>query len=119
MGTFFTLLGESHAISMLFIPTVPVFFQMLPFRCESLIPYKSLNAGTEEIFPCRILEFGRHFERVEKLFNFSTRDPEHLHAYAHSCMAHFCFFFLKIDFLVQHMGKSPQVKITPRYGLHP
>ena len=24
--------------------------------------------------------FGRHFERVEKNFNFSTRDPDHLHA---------------------------------------
>ena len=28
-------------------------------------------------------------------------------------------FFLKIDFLVQHMGTSPQVKMASRYGLHP
>ena len=42
--------------------------------------------GTEEIFPGRILKFGRHFERVEKNFNFSTRDPGRLHACAHARM---------------------------------
>ena len=72
--------------------------------------------GTEEIFPGRILTFGRHFERVEKNFNFSTRDPGHLHACAHARMAH---FFLKIDFLVQHMRTSPQVEMASSYGLHP
>ena len=72
--------------------------------------------GTEEIFPGRILKFGRHFERVEKNFNFSTRDPGRLHACPHARMAQ---FFLKIDFLVQHMGTSPQVKVASRYGLHP
>ena len=45
--------------------------------------------GTEEIFPGRILKFGRHFERVEKNFNFSTHDPGHLHACAHARMAKF------------------------------
>ena len=34
--------------------------------------------GTEDIFPDRILKFGQ----VEKNFNFSTRDPGHLHACA-------------------------------------
>ena len=43
--------------------------------------------GTEEIFPGRILKFGRHFERVEKKFNFSTRDPGHLHACVHARIA--------------------------------
>ena len=46
--------------------------------------------GTEEIFPGRILNFGRHFERVEKKnFNFSTRDPGRLHVCAHARMAQF------------------------------
>ena len=53
--------------------------------------------GTEEIFPGRILKFGRRFEQVEKNFNFSTRDPGRLHACAHACMAQFFsknrFFF--------------------------
>ena len=62
--------------------------------------------GTEEIFPGRILKFGRHLKRVENNFNFSTRDHGHLHACAHTRMAH---FFLKIDFLLQHMGTSPQL----------
>ena len=71
--------------------------------------------GTEEIFPGRILKFGRHFERVEKNFNFSTRHPGHLLACAHARMAQ---FFLKIDFLVQHMGTSPQLVTVsiPDYG---
>ena len=73
--------------------------------------------GTEEIFRGRILKFKRKFEQVEKNFNFSTRDPGRLHACAHACMAQ--FFFLKIDFLVQHIGTNPQVKIASRYGLHP
>ena len=73
--------------------------------------------GTEDIFPGRILKFGRHFEWVDKKnFNFSTRDPGHLHACAHARMAQ---FVLKIDFLVQHIGKSPQVKMVSSYGLHP
>ena len=46
----------------------------------------------------------------EKKFNFSTRDPGHLRK---------AQFFLKIDFLVQHMGTSPQVKMASRYGLRP
>ena len=34
------------------------------------------------LIPCRNFQIwiGRHFERVEKNFNFSTRDPDHLHA---------------------------------------
>ena len=53
-------------------PTFPVFFAIVIF---SLRESNSLNVGTEEIFPGRILKFGRHFERVENNFNFSTRDP--------------------------------------------
>ena len=45
--------------------------------------------GTEEIFPGRILKLGRHFEGVEKNFNFSARDPGRLHACAHARMAQF------------------------------
>ena len=48
-----------------------------------------LTVGTEEIFPGRILKFGPHFERVEKNFNFSTRDPGRLHACTHARMAQF------------------------------
>ena len=51
--------------------------------------------GTKEIFPGRILKLGRHFQLVEKKFNFSTRAPGHLHACTH---AHMAQFFLKIDF---------------------
>ena len=72
--------------------------------------------GTEEKFPGRILKFVHHFERVEKNFNFSRRDLGHKNACAHACMAQ---FFLKIDFLVQHVGTSPHVKMAFRYGLHP
>ena len=55
--------------------------------------------GTEEIFPGR-----RHFERVAKKFQF-------LHARSWPftrvrARAYGAFFFLKIDFLVQHMGKT-------------
>ena len=71
--------------------------------------------GTEEIFPGRILKFGRHFERIEKNFNFSTRDPGRLHACAHARMAQ---FFSKNRFF-EHMGTSPLVKMASRYGLHP
>ena len=73
--------------------------------------------GTEDLFHGRIFKFGRHFERVEKKFNFSTRDRGHLHACAHARMAH--FFSKKKEFLVQHMGTSPQVKAASRYDLHP
>ena len=55
-------------INMPFIPTFPVFFQLLPFCCES--ESNSLNVGTKEIFSGRILKFGRHFERVEKKIRF-------------------------------------------------
>ena len=64
--------------------------------------------GTEEIFPGRILKFGRRFEQVEKNFNFSTRDPGRLHACAHACMAH---FFLKIDFFGTIHGERPTSQI--------
>ena len=74
--------------------------------------------STEDIFPGRILKIGRHFERVKRNFIFSTRIPGHLHACAHA-HARMANFFLKIDFLVQHMGTSLQVKIASRYGLHP
>ena len=73
--------------------------------------------GTEEIFAGRILKFGRHFERVEKNFNSSTRDPGRLHACAHARMAQ--FFSKNRFFLVQHMGTGPQVKMASRDGLHP
>ena len=72
---------------------------------------------TEDIFPGRILKFGSDFEREEKNFNFSTRDPGRLHACAHARMAH--FFSKNRLFLVQHMGTSSQVKMVSRYGLHP
>ena len=45
--------------------------------------------STEEIFSGRILKFGRHFERVEKNFHFSARDPGCLHACAHARMTQF------------------------------
>ena len=73
--------------------------------------------GIEEIFPGRILKFGRRFEQVEKNFNFSTRDPGRLHACAHARMAQ--FFSKNRFFLVQYMGTGPQVKLASRYGLHP
>ena len=77
------------------IPTFPVFFQLS----------NSLNVGTEEIFPGRILKFGRHFERVEKNFNFSTSDPGRLHACTHARMAQ--FFFLRIGFFGTTHGDRP------------
>ena len=92
------------------------FPRLLSIVTCSLWESNSLNIGTEEIFPGRILKFGRHFERVEKKLNLSTRDPGHLHACTHARMAQ---FFLRIHFLVQHMGTSPQVKMASRYGLHP
>ena len=66
--------------------------------------------GTEEIFPGRILKFGRHFERVEKKFNFSTRDPGRLHACAHARMVQ---FFLKINFF----GTTHRDKPTSQNGI--
>ena len=75
----------------------------------------TLNVGNEDIFPGRILKFGRHFERVEEKVQFLHADPGHLHACAHVRMAD---IFLKIDFWVQHIGTSPQVKMEFRYGLH-
>ena len=52
----------------------------------------------------------------EKIFNFFTRD---LTIYTRERRVRMAQFFLKIDFLVQHMGTSPQVKMASRYGLHP
>ena len=60
--------------------------------------------GTEKIFPGRILKFGRHFERIEKNFNFSTRDPGRLHACAYARMAQ---FFSKNIFLGTTNGDKP------------
>ena len=60
--------------------------------------------GTEKIFPDRILKFGRHFERVEKNFNFSTRDPGRLHACVHARMAQ---FFSKSRFFGTTHGDKP------------
>ena len=65
--------------------------------------------GTEELFPGRILKFGRHFEQVEKNFNFSTRDPGRLHACAHARRAQ--FFILKIDFFGTIHGDRPTSQI--------
>ena len=61
--------------------------------------------GTEEIFPGRILKFGRQFERVEKNFNFSTRDLGRLHACAHARLA--LFFFSKNIFFGTTHGDKP------------
>ena len=60
--------------------------------------------GTDDIFPGRILKFGRHFERVNKNFNFSTRDPGHLHASAHARMVQ---FFSKNRFFGTTHGDKP------------
>ena len=60
--------------------------------------------GTEEIFLGRVLKFGRHFERVEKNFNFSTRDSGRLHACAHARMAQ---FFSKNRFFSTTHGDKP------------
>ena len=60
--------------------------------------------STEEIFPGRILKFGRHFERIEKNFHFSARDPGCLHACAHARMAQ---FFSKIRFFDTTHGDKP------------
>ena len=60
--------------------------------------------GTEEIFPGRILKFVRHFERVEKNFNFSTRNPGRLHACPHARMAQ---LFSKNRFFGTTHGDKP------------
>ena len=60
--------------------------------------------GTEDIFSGRILKLERHFERVGKNFNFSTRDPGHLHACAHARMAQ---FFSKNSVLGTTHGDKP------------
>ena len=60
--------------------------------------------GTEEIFPGRILKFGRHFKWVEKNFNFSTRDPVRLHTCAHARMVQ---FFSKNRFFGTTHGDKP------------
>ena len=64
-------------------------------------------APAEEIFPGRTLKFGRRFERVEKNFNFSTRNPGHLHACTHECMAQ---FVLRIDFWYNTWGQALKSK---------
>ena len=90
------------------IPTFPLFFQLLPFRCESLIP---LNMGTEKIFPGRVLKFGRHFERRKK-FQF-------LHArswpFTRVRVALLAQFFLKIDFWYNTWGKAHKSKWHLRF----
>ena len=53
--------------------------------------------STEEIFPGRILKFGRHFERVEK-------NSGCLHACAHARMAQ---FFSKNRFFDTKHGDKP------------
>ena len=72
--------------------------------------------GTEEIFLGRVLKFGRHLERVEKI---SISPRAILAVYTRARTHVWRNFFLKIDFLVQHMGTSPQVKMASRYGLDP
>ena len=69
---------------------------------------KSLNVCTEEIFHGRILTFGRHFERVRKI-------------YTRALYARMVQFFLKIDFFgtTHEVGTSPKAKMASRYGLHP
>ena len=85
------------------------------FTCP-LVPRRRIGPeGTEEIFPGQTIKFGRHFEWVEKNFNFSTHDPGRLRARAYGVI----FFSKNIYFLVQHMGTGPQVKMVFRYGLHP
>ena len=60
--------------------------------------------GIENIFPSRILKFGRYFERVEKNFNYCTRDSGHLHACALAPMA---YFFSKNTFFGTTHGDKP------------
>lgn len=71
-----------------FIPSFPIFFQLVTF---SLWKCKSLDVSIEEIFPGWILKFGRHIERVEN-YNFSTRDPDLLHACAKRAYGAIFFF---------------------------
>ena len=59
--------------------------------------------GPEDIFPGRILKFVRHFERVEEKVQFLHADPGHLHARRAD-------IFLKINFLVQHIGQAHKSK---------
>ena len=66
--------------------------------------------------PGKIVKIGRQFVRV-KTFSISPRAI--LTIYTRERRARMAQFFLKIDFLVQHMGISPQVKMASRYGLHP
>ena len=89
----------------------PNFPHLLSIVTFSLWESNSLNVGTKDIFPGRILKFGRHFERVEKNFNFSTRDPGHLHACA---LARVAPFFLKIDFF---FGTTHGDKPTSQNGI--
>ena len=98
-GAFLTLLWESCDQ----YAAYSNFPRLLSIVIFSLWGSNSLSVGTENIFPSKILKFGRRFERVEKNFNFSTRDPGHLLACAHACMVQ---AFLKINFFGATHGTS-------------
>ena len=60
--------------------------------------------GTEEIFPGRILKFGRPFERVEK----NSISPRAILAvYTRACTRVRCNFLLKLDFFGTTHGDRP------------
>ena len=63
--------------------------------------------GIEDIFHGRNVKFGRHFKRVEKNFNFSMRDPGHLHAFAQARLAK---FFSKNRFFGTTNGGKPKTQ---------
>ena len=58
----------------------------------------------------------RHFEWMGKI---SISPRAILTIYTLARRARMAQFFLKIDILVQHRGTSPQVKMAPRFSLHP
>ena len=96
------------------------FFQLLCLLwivTFSLWESKSLNFGTDEISSLAKLQ------KLDAIL-FGLKNFQFLHAQSWpftrvSVARVWRNFFLKIDFLAQHMGTSPQVKMASRYGLHP
>ena len=64
--------------------------------------------GTEEIFPGRILKFGRRFEQVEKI---SISPLAILAVYTRARTREWRNFFLKIDFFGTVHGDRPTSQI--------
>ena len=84
------------------------FSRLLSIVTLTLWESNSLNVGTEEIFPGRILKIWMPFWTGRKKFQFLHARSwpfTRVRARAYGTI----FFSKKIDFLLQHMGTGPQV----------